>query len=116
MLAGAVCKGGNALDALLLGLSTVAETAAAELGRKASEDDIARHAVKLNVFHTINFMLQHSEPIRQKVKTGDLVIQGGVYDLGSGRVQFLGESPAQSKLLKSPMAAAPSLKDKLLGA
>ena len=25
---------------------------------EASEDDIARHAVKLNVFHTINFMLQ----------------------------------------------------------
>ena len=25
---------------------------------QASEDDIARHAVKLNVFHTINFMLQ----------------------------------------------------------
>ena len=35
IFAGAVCKGGNALDALLLGLSTVAETAAAELGRKA---------------------------------------------------------------------------------
>ncbi|CAE7712948.1 mtcA2 [Symbiodinium pilosum] len=109
-------KDGQALDRLLLGLSSVAESAASELGRKATEDEIAAHAVKLNVFHTMNFLLQHSEPIRQKVRSGELEIQGGIYDLGSGRVQFLGQSPVQSKLLKSQPATAPSKKDKLHGA
>ena len=51
MLAGAVCKGGNALDALLLGLSTVAETAAAELGRKAGHGVGFTVAVESLIFH-----------------------------------------------------------------
>ena len=77
---------------------------------QGSEDDIVRHAIKLNVFHTINFMLQHPGPSRLilaytslnapvqrvranrpfQVKSGELEIQGGIYDLGSGRVQLLG--------------------------
>ena len=168
---------------------------------QASEDDIVRHAIKLNVFHTINFMLQHPGPKSAytglyifkctrsesqskpqssgtvspfdkrrgrlsrsivstrrahhrpfQVKSGELEIQGGIYDLGSGRVQllgrhklyarvslptnchaapqlsssnvqlrldvlrFLGQSPAQAKLLQSPAAAAPSLNHKFRGA
>ncbi|CAE7486716.1 NCE103 [Symbiodinium natans] len=101
-------KDGHALESLLQGLSSVAESAAAELGRKATEEDIANHAVKLNVFRTMNFMIQHSEPIRQKVKSGDLEIHGGIYDLGSGRVQFLGQTAEHTKMI--------SPKQRLLGA
>ena len=39
-------------------------------------------AVKLNVFHTMNFMLN---AIREKVRSGQLEIQGGVYDLSTGK-------------------------------
>ncbi|CAJ1384010.1 unnamed protein product [Effrenium voratum] len=109
-------KASHALDALLQGLGTVAEAASKELGKKATEEEIAKHAVKLNVFHTIDFMLQFSEPIREKVRSGALEIQGGVYDLHTGRVEFLGRSPRQSKLVKAPGAVAPSLKSKLAGA
>jgi len=109
-------KDGHALDAMLRGLGSVAESAAMELGKEATGDEIAQHAVKLNVFATMNFMLQHSEPIRQKVKSGDLEVHGGIYDLASGRVQFLGQSPSQTKLLKLPLTPAISPKDRLLGA
>jgi len=114
-------KDGHALDAMLRALGSVVESAAMELGKEATEDEIAQHAVKLNVFTTMNFMLQHSEPIRQKVKSGDLEVHGGIYDLASGRVQFLGQSPSQMKLLKLPPPLTPgapgiSPKDRLLGA
>ena len=43
------CKASHALDALLQGLGTVAEAASKELGKKATEEEIAKHAVKLSL-------------------------------------------------------------------
>eukprot|EP00913_Durusdinium_trenchii_P022296 g20949.t1 len=107
-------KASQALDVLLNELSSVVSEAQAQCGRKATEDEIAAKAIKLNVFHTINFLLQYSEPIREKVRSGKLEIQGGIYDLKSGQVEFLGQSPMQSKLVKSTSTAAPSLQQKLV--
>ncbi|CAE6952842.1 mtcA2 [Symbiodinium sp. KB8] len=94
-------KAQGALEGLLAGLSAVAETAHQELGSKASEKEIAAHAVKVNVFNTINNLIKGSTDIRDKVKSGQVEIQGGIYDLDSGRVQWLGRSPEQGKLLSS---------------
>ena len=44
-------------------------------------------AIKLNVFHTMNFLLRHCEAIREKVRSGQLEIQGGVYDLNTGKAK-----------------------------
>jgi carbonic anhydrase len=73
-------------------------------------------AVKLNVFHTMNFMLKHCEAIREKVRSGHLEIQGGIYDLSTGKVEFLGRSPQEAKLVKGSGSVAPSLKQKIGGA
>ncbi|CAJ1409793.1 unnamed protein product [Effrenium voratum] len=115
-LSGQKKKAPQALDALLQGLGSVVSDAQKELGKKATEEQVAAHAVKLNVFHTMNFMLKYSEPIRQKVRSGELEIQGGVYDLQTGRVEFLGASPSQAKLVAAEGAVAPSLKSKMQGA
>ncbi|CAJ1409805.1 unnamed protein product [Effrenium voratum] len=115
-LSGQKTKVPQALDALLQGLGSVVSDAQKELGKKATEEQVAAHAVKLNVFHTMNFMLKYSEPIRQKVRSGELEIQGGVYDLQTGRVEFLGASPSQAKLVAAEGAVAPSLKSKMQGA
>ena len=48
----------------------------------------------------MDFMLQFSEPIREKVRKGELEIQGGVYDLQTGRVEFLGRSPRRAVALR----------------
>ncbi|CAE7406367.1 mtcA2 [Symbiodinium necroappetens] len=96
---GGAAQGKGALEGLLAALAGVAETAHKELGNKASEKEIADHAVKVNVFNTINNLIQGSADIRDKVKSGQVEIQGGVYDLDSGRVQWLGRSPEQAKLL-----------------
>ena len=44
-----------------------------------------------------------------QVATGEVEIQGGVYDLETGHVEFLGPSPAQSTLVKSGATLPPSL-------
>eukprot|EP00435_Cladocopium_sp_Y103_P031297 s1312_g7.t3 len=99
----------KALDALLQGLSVVASKAADELGPSATEEQIVNHTIKLNVFHSIEFLLQYSPLIREKVASGEVEIQGGVYDLESGEVEFLGRCPTQDTLLKSGAALPPSL-------
>jgi len=44
-----------------------------------------------------------------EVAAGEVEIQGGVYDLESGEVEFLGRCPTQDTLLKSGAALPPSL-------
>ena len=35
----------------------------------------------------MNFMLKHCDAIREKVRSGQLEIQGGVYDLSTGKAR-----------------------------
>ena len=60
----------SALQGLLQDLGSVAEQAAHDMGPHAEQDAVAAHAVKVNVFHTIDFLLKFSESIREKVKSG----------------------------------------------
>merc|ERR1712176_1666462 len=91
----------STLDKLLRGLGPVALQAAAELPADATVDEVAAHAVKVNVFHTIEKLLTYSKPLREKVTQGDVVVQGAIYDIVSGKVKFLGPSPRQSLVLDS---------------
>merc|ERR1711897_7813 len=73
--------------------------AAAELPADASVDEVAAYAVKVNVFHTIEKLLTHSKPLREKVIQGDVVVQGAIYDIVSGKVEILGPCPRQALVL-----------------
>ncbi|CAE7479049.1 mtcA2 [Symbiodinium pilosum] len=75
----------------------------------ANADAVAAHAVKVNVFHTMNFLLRFSESIREAVRSGQIEIHGGIYDLETGSVEFLGKSPQQTQLLESSMPVPPSM-------
>ena len=102
-------KAGSALEGLLQGLGSVAEQAAQEVGPGASSDDVAAHAVQVNVFHTINFLLKYSHSIRESVRSGQVQIEGGIYQLETGSVEFLGASPRQGELLSSSLPVPPSM-------
>ena len=65
--------------------------------------------VQVNVFNTMNFLMKFSQSIREGVKSGQIQIQGGIYHLETGSVEFLGESPAQAELLDSAMPLPPSM-------
>ena len=100
---------GCALEGLLLDLAPVAEKAVADKGAHCDADEVAAHAVWVNVFHTIDFLLKYSSALREKVKSGQVEIQGGLYHLETGRVEFLGRSPQQSALLSSDVGLPPSM-------
>jgi carbonic anhydrase len=99
----------SALQGLLQDLGSVAEKAHQELGQDASVEAVAAHAVKVNVFHTMDFLLKFSQPIREKIMKGEAQLQGAVYHLETGHVDFLGCSPAQDKLLGSDATLPPSM-------
>jgi len=89
----------STLDKLLAGLGPVALQAASELPAGSTVEEVAAHAVKVNVFHTIEKLLTYSKPLREKVRQGDVVVQGAIYDIVSGRVEFLGACPRQALVL-----------------
>ena len=73
----------------------------------------------LNVFRTFDlkrvmvfgclWKQQLSMTFCPKVAAGEVEIQGGIYDLETGHVEFLGQSPAQATLVKSTSTLPPSL-------
>ena len=81
----------------------------ADMGSHTDADEVAAHAVRVNVFHTIDFLLKYSAPLREKVKSGQVEIQGGIYHLDSGKVEFMGRSPQQSTLLSTNLGLPPSM-------
>merc|ERR1712083_201338 len=94
-------------ERLLNGLAPVALQAAAELPVGASVDEVAAHAVKVNVFHTIEKLLTYSKPLREKVIQGDVLVQGAIYDIVSGKVEFLGPCPRQALVLDMDTGLVP---------
>lgn len=99
----------SVLDNLLGGLAPVAMQAQQELPQNATEKDIAAHAVKVNVLSNMKRLVEVSDTIREKVRSGEVQIHGGIYDLDSGEVTFLGQ------LSKEQLSAVPR-NDKLFGA
>jgi len=101
----------STLEKLLGGLGPVALQAAAELPSGASTEEVAAHAIKVNVFHTIEKLLTYSKPLREKVRQGEVVVQGAIYDIVSGKVDFLGLSPRQALILDMETSTMASLKE-----
>jgi len=105
-------KSCSALEQYLDDLTPAAKEAAKLLGNSAfSVDDVAAQAIRLNVFRTIKSLLDNSAALREKVR-GGVELHGAVYDIESGKVEFLGQHPDLKQLLPGPS----SKDDKALGA
>lgn len=89
----------STLDKLLGGLRPVALQAATELPATATAEEVAAHAVRVNVFHTIEKLLTYSKPLREKVREGEVCMHGAIYDIVTGSVEFLGPCPRQALVL-----------------
>ena len=68
--------------------------------------DLVPFAVEENVFQSIRGTLTRSETIRSLVKEGKLQVVGGIYDIDTGKVAWLGQHPEQSALLSAPVVAS----------
>lgn len=60
--------------------------------------------IKTNVWQTIQDMLAQSQTIRGLVSQGKLTVQGAIYHIGDGTIEWLGKHPQQAKILAEPMA------------
>ena len=57
-------------------------------------------ATEANVWNSIEELFAKSEITRHCIESGRLKIVGAIYDVKSGQVEWLGEHPRQSELLK----------------
>ncbi len=78
---------------------------AVDRARKANPESdanaLATVAVKENVWQSIFDLYKTSEGLRQSVSGGKLKVIGAVYDVASGKVEFMGEHPWQAALLNA---------------
>ena len=56
-------------------------------------------SIKSNVFQTIEDLFKRSPEIRASVRDKKVVVVGAVYDIGSGKVEWLGGHPDEEKLI-----------------
>ena len=63
----------------------------------------AELAIEINVFSTIEKLIQNSEVLRKGVASGDLMVHGTVYNISSGAVKWLGPHPRLQEIVQAEM-------------
>ena len=73
----------------------------------AAGEALIAAAIRDNVFQAMEDVLRKSPVIKAKVKAGKVKLMGAIYELDTGKVQWLGSHPDQEKLLagKAPVKA-----------
>jgi carbonic anhydrase len=65
----------------------------------ASGEELLNKAIKANVWLTMENILRKSVEVREAVKDGQVLLVGGIYDLSTGKVEWLGQHPEQGRIL-----------------
>jgi len=79
---------------------------AVEAVRRLPEGSVSEQvklATRLNVFATMQKVMTHSSIIKAGVVSMDLQVHGAVYDLFTGKIEWLGEHPEQEKIVGAQM-------------
>lgn len=63
-------------------------------------EPLVEEAVKANIWQGISDLLRTSAVTRERVKDGRLKVVGALYDIDSGKVEWLGSHPDEEQLLK----------------
>ena len=79
-----------------------AATAVKEKHSNADEQIIINKTIEMNVFQSIKDVLTRSAIVSDLVKEGKLKIIGAVYDIETGRINWLGNHPDESTLVNAP--------------
>jgi carbonic anhydrase len=65
----------------------------------ADQTELAALSVKENVWQSIFDLYKNSDEIRAAARGGEIRVVGAVYDISTGKVEWLGEHPWQSQIL-----------------
>lgn len=66
----------------------------------ADQVTLIEKTIEANVWNTIENILRNSSSTREHVKAGKCRIVGGIYHLENGKVEWLGNHPAQNEIIK----------------
>jgi carbonic anhydrase len=72
---------------------------AARNNPEATGDALVQAAIKENIWETVYDLLAASPQVRELVDEGKVQVVGALYDITTGKVEFLGEHPWQRELL-----------------
>lgn len=65
-------------------------------------------AIELNIWQSVKDIMEGSHEVRDLVKEGKLKVVGAMYDIETGKVDWLGEHPAQAALISAPHGGVPA--------
>jgi carbonic anhydrase len=74
----------------------------------AEGEELLDKAIRANVWHSVERALTHSHEVHSLVKEGKLRVVGAMYDIASGKVEWLGPHPQQDDLLAKPAHRRPA--------
>ncbi len=66
----------------------------------AGNDDLVKEAIRANVFQSMATLLRDSEAVRARVESGKTEMVGAVYDIATGKVEWLGPHPDAAALME----------------
>lgn len=89
----------GSLEEVVANIRPAARTARQQNPQLAG-DALTDAAVNANVWHSINDLITGSHEVRQLMRDDRLRVVGAVYDISTGRVNWLGRHPDEADLLK----------------
>lgn len=95
------------LPALFAKIGTAVEAAHAKLPH-GSDGEIVAEAVRANVFESMATVLRESDLVRERIDSGKTRMIGGIYDLTTGGVTWLGPHPDQKQLIAKARTSEPA--------
>lgn len=72
-----------------------------------SGEEIVELAIKENVFLQMETIFHNSAFLRKAARDGDMTLIGAIYDIETGKVEFLGEHPKKDELIQESPAVEP---------
>lgn len=101
----AAVKGGE-LHGHLPSLVSLIKPAADKARGSAPEDELVPRAIELNVWQQVENIFTKSAVVRESIAAGKVQIVGAVYDITSGKVQWLGPHPEWDRLVASAKSSS----------
>jgi carbonic anhydrase len=95
---------GTSMEALDSHVKPAADNATDTL-HDLSGKALVAEAVERNVLMSMRQLLESSPKIAELVRSGEVMVVGGVYSLHTGRIDWLGEHPSQKEILEGKTMA-----------
>ncbi|MDR3110127.1 MAG: carbonic anhydrase [Planctomycetaceae bacterium] len=101
------------IETLMRAIAPAVKRTEASTGKTGAE--IIEPCCKENVYLQIEQLYRCSEILREAARSGELQIVGAIYDVSTGKVDFIGAHPKNDELVKGKQATGVQVKRGLFG-